>query len=511
MQSPVSAAKTRTRSRKHQGPQAYSGVACDPRMCQTQPMRNKPKLVLCFLLAAAASARAQKIDQLYATHCAACHGANFEGGVGGSLIDGEWKHGSSDEEIRLSIAKGKPEMGMVPWEEVLKPDQIRAMVILLREKEKGFLAKSIKYPVPSPGEITKTELHSYRIETVVKDGLRTPWAIEFLPDGTKLVTERPGRLRVIDRAGRLLPQAVRDIPKSTELGQGGLMDVAIHPDFKRNGWIYLALSDGEMRKGPDGKPKPACITAIARGRIKDNRWTDNEWIYRPDPSFRSHAGVHFGSRIVFGGGYVWFVIGERGGMMEAQDLSRPNGKIFRLHDDGRVPVDNPFVKTSGAIPGIWSYGHRNPQGMIRDPRDGSIYATEHGPRGGDELNLILPGKNYGWPVITYGMNYSGTPMVAITAKEGMEQPLTFWVPSIAACGLEICSGKGFPRWKGDLLAGGLAQKEVRRIRLKDKKVVAQEVILKNIGRVRAVSESPDGSIYVVLNGPDRIVRIRSAD
>ena len=196
--------------------------------------------------------------------------------------------------------------------------------------------------------------------------------------------------------------------------------------------------------------------------------------------------------------------------MEAQDLSRPNGKVFRLHDDGRVPKDNPFVGKKDAIAGIWSYGHRNPQGLTMDPRDGSLYNTEHGPRGGDELNLILPGRNYGWPVVTYGMNYDGTPMVAKTEKEGVEKPLTYWVPSIAVCGLDFYAGDKFPKWKNDLLAGALAQQEVRRIRIADRKVVAQEVILKNIGRVRDVAAGPDGLVYVVLNQPDRIVRLLPA-
>ena len=285
------------------------------------------------------------------------------------------------------------------------------------------------------------------------------------------------------------------------------MEVAIHPDFEKNGWVYLGFSDGTREKKPDGKDDVKCITAVIRGKIKDHQWTEQEWIYRPDPKFRTGAGVHFGTRFVFDKGYIYFVIGERGGMMEVQDLKRPNGKIHRLHDDGRVPTDNPFVNTPDAIPGIWSYGHRNPQGLAMDPRDGALYDTEHGPRGGDELNLILPGKNYGWPVITYGMNYDGTPMVAITEKEGMEQPLTYWQPSIATCGLDFYNGDKFPKWKGDLLVGALAQQEVRRVRLVDKKFVSQEIILKNIGRVRDVASGPDGLIYVILNNPDRIVRL----
>jgi glucose/arabinose dehydrogenase len=203
--------------------------------------------------------------------------------------------------------------------------------------------------------------------------------------------------------------------------------------------------------------------------------------------------------------------------MEVQDLSLPNGKIHRLHDDGRVPQDNPFVKTKDAIPGIWSYGHRNPQGLAMDARDGSLYNTEHGPRGGDELNLIKPGANYGWPIVTLGMNYDGMPMsypgpdkktmLSVTEKEGIDQPIAYWVPSIAVCGLDFYTGDKFPKWKNDLLVGALAQQEIRRLRVDDKKVVSQEIILKDIGRVRDVAMGPDGLIYVILNGPDRLVRI----
>ena len=465
------------------------------------------RLISLISLAVCGGAFADKVktEEIYRMHCAACHGASFEGGQGGSLVDGEWKHGASDEAITRSITKGKPELGMIPWEGVLTPEQIRGLVILFREMEKQTLAKGVEFPVPAADKVVKTKLHDYRIETLVSEGLENPWAIAFLPDGRKLVTEKSGRLRIVSADGKLDPVAIEGLPEVIEHGQGGLLEVALHPDYSKNGWVYLGLSDGT--RGDGGV---RCTTAVVRGRIKDHRWTDQEWIYRPDEKFRSASGAHFGTRFVFAVGYIYFVIGERGGMMEAQDLSRPSGKVFRLHDDGRVPADNPFVGSKEAIAGIWSYGHRNPQGLAMDPRDGSMYDTEHGPRGGDELNLILPGRNYGWPVVTYGMNYDGTPMVADTEKEGIERPLTYWVPSIAVCGLDFYAGEKFPKWKNDLLAGALAQQEVRRIRIVDRKVVEQEVILKNIGRVRDVAAGPDGLIYVVLNQPDRIVRLLPA-
>jgi len=452
-----------------------------------------------------------KVDDLYSKNCSGCHGAKFEGGQGGSLVDGQWKNGSTDKDIYQSIAKGNPQLGMTPWEGTLNNDQIRALVIFLREKEKQHLTQGMSFPTPSPDKVTKTELHDYRIETIIDQGLKNPWAIAFLPDGRKLITEKAGRLRIITSDGKLDPVAIEGTPPVIEHGQGGMMEVALHPDYPTNGWVYLGISDGTREKGASGKDKVRCITAVVRGKIKDHQWTNQEWIYRPDPKFRSGAGVHFGTRFVFDKGYIYFVVGERGGLMEAQNLSLPNGKIHRLFDDGRVPSDNPFVKTPDAIPSIWSYGHRNPQGLTMDRRDGSLYDTEHGPRGGDEVNRIKPGSNYGWPVITYGMNYNGTPMVSITEKDGMEQPLTYWVPSIAPSGLDFYNGDQFPKWQNDLFAGALAQQEIRRIHLVDQKVVSQEIILKNIGRVRDVATGPDGFLYVILNDPDRLIRLVPAE
>jgi glucose/arabinose dehydrogenase len=449
-----------------------------------------------------------RVEQIVRTYCAPCHGETLEGGVGGSLVDGNWRFGGTDKDIARSIAKGNLEMGMTPWEGILSPDQIRSLVIYIRELEAAFAARSTNFPVPSPDRVTGTQHHAYRIEMVVEEGLEIPWAIAFLPDGRKLVTERPGGLRMIGADGRLDPEPIRNTPAVVHHGQGGLMEVALHPDFADNGWLYLGLTEGAP--GADGR-RPECMTAVARGRIRNHEWVDHEWIWRADPKFHTAAGIHFGTRFVFDDGYLFFVVGERGGMHEAQDLARPNGKIFRLHDDGRVPADNPFVDTDGAIPGIWSYGHRNPQGLDLHPATGDLYSTEHGPRGGDELNLILRGANYGWPVISYGMNYDGKPITDKTHQVGMEQPIVQWTPVIAACGLDFYRGDKFPRWKHDLFAGGLVSQELRRLRIENRQVVEQELVLKGIGRVRDVAGGPDGFLYVVLNDPHHIVRLIPAD
>ena len=449
-----------------------------------------------------------KIPEIYETLCATCHAKDLSGGMGPSFLDGKWIHGSSDLEIADTILTGNLDLGMAPWEGTLDDDQIRGLVIFIREKEKEALAKGVEFPRPEEGKVSETRHEKYTIETVVSEGLEIPWAIAFLPDGRKLVTERPGGLRIIEADGKLNPQPVSGTPAVMHHGQGGMMEVAIHPDYDANGWIYLGFADGWKEK-VEGKEKQEVhtITAVVRGRIKDHQWVDQEWIWKADKEFYTNAGVHFGTRFVFDKGYIWFVIGERGGWHEAQDLTRPNGKIFRLHDDGRVPEDNPFIGDPEAIPGIWSYGHRNPQGLDLDPRDGSLYCTEHGPRGGDELNLVLPGHNYGWPVITYGMNYNGTPITGQTHQQGMDQPVIHWTPSIAVCGLDFYTGDKFPNWKHDLFAGALKQQEIRRLRIKDRKVVEQEVILKNVGRVRDVAAGPDGFIYVLLNKPDSIIRL----
>ena len=447
-------------------------------------------------------ANPDKVNDLYLESCAACHGSKFEGGLGGNLADGQWKNGNCDSDIARVISQGLPNLGMPAFEKTLSPEQIRSLVVFIREKEKASASQASPPPQPKEGAAVKSLLHNYKVETVIEGDLKTPWSLAFLPDGRQLVTERPGSLRIVDT--NLLPEPILGTPKVIELGQGGLLDVVPSPDFAKDGWIYLAFAD------PLDAEKKSAMLKIVRGRIRDHAWTDEEVIFQAAPEFYSPAGIHFGSRMVFDSGYLYFIVGERGGMMEAQDITRPNGKIYRVYPDGGIPKDNPFVAEKNAIPGIWSYGHRNPQGLAIDPRDHSLYATEHGPRGGDEFNIIRKGANYGWPVISYGMNYNGTPLTGITEKPGMEQPLLQWTPSIAACGLTCYTGEKFPNWKYDFFAGGL-RGELHRIRIQNGKAIADEIILSGLGRVRDVRSGPDGFLYIVLNQPDRIVRLVPAE
>jgi glucose/arabinose dehydrogenase len=327
----------------------------------------------------------------------------------------------------------------------------------------------------------------------------------FLPDGRWLVTELKGNLRVVEK-GQLLPAAVEGTPRVLAVGQGGLMEVALHPDYAKNGWVYLAYSD----PAPDGA-RDVGLTAVVRGRIKDHRWVEEQTVFRAPYELYRPGGVHFGCRLVFdNSGHLFFSIGERGHKEDAQNITRPNGKIHRVFDDGRIPPDNPFVGNSNAIPSIWSYGNRNPQGLDLHPVTGELWETEHGPRGGDELNCIQPGRNYGWPVITYGIDYNGTPISGFTEKEGMEQPIIHWTPSIAVCGIDFYEGDRFPKWKNNLFVTALAQQELRRVVIDGHRVTDQEVLFKNIGRLRDVANGPDGFLYVILNKPDKIVRLEPA-
>jgi glucose/arabinose dehydrogenase len=462
--------------------------------------RTLVPLVAAAVLSGPSAARALDVGQFFNQQCANCHGRNLEGGQAPSLLTNTWKYGMDDASIAHSISEGYITNGMPSWKGALTPAEIRAMVVLIREKRAAALRAKTVFNRPSEDQVTRSEKHSFRIRTVV-DGLDTPWSMAFLPDGRWLVTEKSGPLRVVNN-GQLQPP-VSGTPRVRSQGQGGMLAVAAHPGYSSNGWIYLSYSD----RSADGRG----LTAVVRGRLENNTWKDEQTIFKAPENFYKPGGVHFGSRFVFDGqGHLFFSIGERGDKENAQDLSRPNGKVHRVMEDGRVPTDNPFVARSDAFKTIWSYGNRNPQGLARHPVTGDLWETEHGPRGGDELNVIRPGINYGWPVITYGMDYNGSPISALTAKDGLEQPIIHWTPSIAVCGIAFYTGEKFPEWKNDLFVTSLAAQEFRRVKIEGRKVVSQEVLFKDIGRIRDVADGPDGFLYIVLNGPNKIVRLEPA-
>jgi glucose/arabinose dehydrogenase len=353
-----------------------------------------------------------------------------------------------------------------------------------------------------------TQEHRVRIVTVAS-GLAHPWSLAFLPDGRMLVTERPGRLRVLAKDGSLDPRPVEGLPRVDAQGQGGLLDVAVHPDFGRNGWVYwtFAQRDGDGRNG----------TELARGRLAGGpgsyRVEQPQVLLRMQP--KSSTGLHFGSRLVFDrNGMLYMTLGDRGEMQRAQDLGDHRGKVLRLTDEGKPAPGNPFLDDRKALAEIFSYGHRNVQGAALHPRTGELWATEHGPQGGDELNLVRAGVNYGWPVITYGVNYGiGTKIGEGTSKPGMAQPQKYWVPSPALSGMAFYEGDRFPRWRGNVLLGALRGQALIRVRLDGERVVGDEFMLVgSLPRVRDVRVGPDGYVYLLTDQPNgTLLRLEPAD
>lgn len=348
-------------------------------------------------------------------------------------------------------------------------------------------------------EVLTSRDQSFRLDTVVT-GLEVPWGMAFLPDGSVLITERPGRLRIV-RDGNLLEEPVEGMPSVHASGQGGLMDVVLHPEYEENGWIYISYS----KSGSGG-----ANTAIIRARLDENRLTDTEELFWGEP--RTTRGQHFGSRITFGrDGYLYFSIGDRGERDNAQNLSNHAGKVMRLHDDGHIPEDNPFIDEEGAKPEIYAYGLRNIQGMRLHPDTGEIWSHKHGPRGGDEINIIQGGLNYGWPLITHGVNYNGSVITPDTARAGLEQPFLHWTPSIAPCGMDFVAGDRYPGWQGDLMVGTLRPQYLHRVKLDNSELVSQEELLQGIGRIRDVRLAPDGFLYLAVETGGSVVRLLPAD
>jgi len=370
----------------------------------------------------------------------------------------------------------------------------------------ALLATALGTALPTAAQtpqVFDSELHAFRVVTVAH-GLYEPWSIAFLPGGDILVTEKPGRLRII-RDGVLEPEPIQGVPQVRAVGQGGLLEVLPHPDFASNRLLYISFSK------PNTDMSEA-TTAVIRAHFDGERLTRVEEIFEADAW--SAAGSHFGGRLAFDPeGYLFITVGDRGSnpMTEprsahpSQLLTNHIGSVIRLHDDGRVPRDNPFVGRSDALPEIWSYGHRNPQGLAIDPETGNVWSTEHGPQGGDELNHILPGRNYGWPVVGYGVQYGGQQIHEARTREGMEDPVIFWTPSIATSGLMFYTGDAFPEWKGHLFVGGLDGQQIHRVVVVERdggfevQRMERSPLLSGFGRVRDVRQGPEGHIYVALD------------
>lgn len=339
----------------------------------------------------------------------------------------------------------------------------------------------------SNSNINNSKHHSFHTKILTKN-LEYPWGMAFLPNGDLLITEKKGRLRLFSK-GQLT--SISGLPKTIEkIGQGGLLDIAIDPNFSQTKWIYLSYS---------GKGQGGFSTEVIRGKLAGSRLMNIQTIFTQKPKLS--GGYHFGSRLAFmNDGTLLITMGDRGRMEMAQDPHNHIGTIARIFPDGRIPNNNPFIKNpNNGLASVFTYGNRNVQGIAIRPKDGTVWAHEHGPKGGDEINIIEAGVNYGWPKITYGINYNGRPISDKTTAPGMAQPVLYWAPSIAPCGMTFYTGDHFPNWQGDIFVGALAKKHLRRIKLNGNKVIEQEILLPGIGRVRDVESGPDGALYILLD------------
>lgn len=459
--------------------------------------------------AAGANSPKRDVGQVYLDFCSGCHGAAMEGGKGGSLSDGQWRYGGDDASLRRSIRDGYPSSGMPAFAPALDEAETRALITFIREVATRRVdpAKGEEKSLPSGTQ--RSEEHAFKIE-VVAEGFDVPWSMAFLPDGRLLVTERVGRLRVIEK-GALQPAPISGVPRAMVRDEGGLMCVVVDPQFAENNRLYLSFSD-------PGKNDESAMMKIVRGTLRDGRMEDLEPIFEVPREQYQKTFVLFGGRMTALGSYLFFGVGERGleeaATGHAQDLDKPVGKIHRVLLDGTVPEDNPFAAREGMWKSIWAYGVRNPQGLTVDPRNGDLWETEHGPRGGDELNRIESGKNFGWPLITSGVHYDGTPISDKTEAPGMEQPVINWTPSIAVSQIEFYRGDKFPRWKNNLFIGSLAQQKFIRVVVEEGREVHREEVFEGLGRVRDIKTGPDGFLYLALEligKPGLVVRLVPED
>jgi glucose/arabinose dehydrogenase len=427
--------------------------------------------------------------KIFNEQCAGCHGARAVGAEGPSLSDEYWIHGRTDADIAKAIKGGfEPKMAAFDFTDAQVNDlvaYIRAVFVATLVVDRSVQAV--------PTEIQHTEVADFRVETVAK--FTAPYAFVFLPDGRALITETAGTLRVVEN-GKLLPQAIEGIPIGTPLQGPGrrILNIALHPDYAKNGWIYLTIADNN----PAGR---GFVMRVVRGKINGSRWSDHQVLFEAPTGEASTARMAFDRD-----GYLFMTLGFSGNIYAGApedapslDLSDPNGKVLRMHDDGRAPADNPFVNIPGALKLVWSYGHRQSLGIAFDSK-GTLWESENGARGGDEVNIIKKGANYGWPVVTWGHRYDSIPRVAMPEMEGVEQPVVSWAPSPAVSAMAFYEGKAFPRWKGNLFVGAMKYRSLYRIVLKDNRQVLQEEVLRGIDRVRDVGVGPDGCVYLLTDG-----------
>lgn len=457
------------------------------------------------------SPEAQRGFATFTQNCAACHGQHGRGAQGPSITGPIFRHGSSDEELEKSIHEGFAAAGMPGFKDMLSDTQVKELIAFVRSQadtvqpgELGPLPNIVPAD-PWPTGIVHSAVHDFRVEKVAE--VPQPYSLAPLPDGRMLVTQTTGELRIVDKTGGV-SDAILGTPKGLPVHDAMrrmMLDVAIHPDYAKNGWVYLTWADQQ----PGVKGDAGVRITLSRGRIDNGRWIDNQNLLTT-PSLMSGS-----AKIAFDGkGHVFYPILDENVMESdqekapAQDLAKPQGKVLRLNEDGTVPSDNPFVGRKDAFPYVWSYGHRVPLGLAFDD-NGLLWETENGPRGGDELNLILPGKNYGWPVTTWGHRYDDKAVTPRPLQAGMEQPVYNWSPSPALSSIRFYNGKAFPKWKGSAFIGTLRYRSLMRATLTKDRVVLLETVLFNVGRMRDVQVGPDGLIYLITDGGE-LMRLRPA-
>jgi aldose sugar dehydrogenase len=448
------------------------------------------------------TAHAQIGEKVYNKYCAGCHGANLQGTTSASpLIKMEWKHGFEKKEISQTIRKGVSGSTMIAWESVLKETEISALADFIIQSQKNTEIKADTSKI----EFINSTYYRLKIEKFFTPGLTTPWGIEFVDTNRALISGKKQGFRWFVN-GQMDSKPIEGLPPAFILNEtSGYLDLALDPDYKNNGWVYLSICH---TNGDFSDKKALSLTKIIRGKIVDYQWVNNETLFEVSDSLMVVNGSRWGCRLLFDKtGQLYFTIGEMVKSMDSQDLGKPTGKVFRINSDGSIPKDYPFSGNKTALPALFSIGNRNVQGIAQHPATGDIWATEHGPKGGDELNILKAGNNYGWPVITYGINYNGTSITDKTHEEGMEQPVLYWTPSIAASAIDFSTSPLFPKWKNNLLIGSLAFQELRRVVIENDHVIHQEILLKDMGRVRDVKFGPDGALYLLMNDQDAVFRI----
>lgn len=428
----------------------------------------------------------------YKNLCGKCHGEKVD-----AFVDRNWKNGSSNESLYKSIKQGNTGKGMPSFENTLSDDEIVALSNYIGAGITRL--KRYSFGAPQTSNVFTSAEQTIKLDTIVK-GVGSPWSFTFLPSGEILMTDKSGKIYRVGKDKSM--NLISGTPEVLAEGQGGLLDIALHPNFKKNQFIYFSYSAVKKEDGAT-----LGTTAIMRARLNGDKLEDQKVIFEALPYSKTRH--HYGSRLAFGkDGLLYFSVGERGNeKVNPQSIANDLGKIHRITDDGKVPADNPFVNTPGAKPTIYAYGNRNPQGLLFNTATGQLLEHEHGPRGGDEINVIVPGKNYGWPAITYGINYDNKIMSDKTAMEGMEQPMHYWLPSIAPSGMTFVEGDKYKAWKGDLMVGSLRFRYLNRCKIKDGKIVGEELLLKNVGRVRYVKMGPDGYLYIAVESPGFIFRL----